>query len=442
MAKVGRTAESRLLAPRCGRPREVGRALNGSQGATAERRPRELRRTKEPRRAGPATRNNEQPPLKIALIEPVGGHCGMDYYDFGLARGLAAAGADVVLHTCDETQKPANANFRVRYSYRKIYGDSARAVRGLRFLCGTIAVLVSALLERRKVTHFHLFHAGVPELVNITLAKLFGRKIVITGHDVSSFVDSLEKPRIRKLVYRMADLVIAHNQISKSELIEKVDISESKIQIVRHGNYLGLVPELPPQAEARQRFGIREDAPTVLYFGQIKKDVKGVDVLLRAMPFVLRRLPDAKLLIAGKPWKMDFSPYQQIIDELGLEQSCVKQVRYIEPEEVGYFFSAADVVALPYRRIYQSGVILKAMTYGKAVVVSDLPGFLEVVEDGRTGFVFKSDDPESLGERLCAALGDDAKRDEVAKAGARHVFERFDWDQTGRETLGLYRRIL
>lgn len=380
--------------------------------------------------------------LKVAIIEPVGGHGGMYYYDFGLARGLSGAGVDVVLHTCDETRIPDDAEYEVRCSYRKIYGDAPRALRGMRFLAGSLTAIFSTIPEKRRIIHFHFFHVGLPELLNFALAKLLGRKVVITAHDVSSFVDALERKRIRNFVYRKADMVVAHNEISRKELIEHVGVSDSRIRIVRHGNYLGLIPDLPSRAESRRHCGVPENAPVILNFGMIKRDVKGVDVVLRAMPGVLKRFPDAKLLIAGKPWQMDFSPYQQIIDELGIEGAVVKHIRRIEDEEVGHFFGSADVVVLPYRRIYQSGVILKTMTYGKAVVVSDLPGFLETVEDNVTGYVFKSGDSNSLAERLCDALADEAKRASVAEAGARHVRERYDWDQTGRETARLYEEIL
>jgi D-inositol-3-phosphate glycosyltransferase len=130
--------------------------------------------------------------LKVAMIEPVGGHGGMDYYDFGLCGGLAAAGVDVVLHTCDETPIPVNAGFAVRLTYSNIFGKAAAWQRGLRFVSGSVRAVVSAVLERRQVIHLHFFHVGVLALMNVLLARLAWRKVVVTAHDVESCFCYLE----------------------------------------------------------------------------------------------------------------------------------------------------------------------------------------------------------------------------------------------------------
>ena len=365
----------------------------------------------------------------------------MDYYDFGLAGGLAGAGIDVVLHTCDETRKPPNDGYEVRYSYRGIYGEAPAWLRGLRYFRGSLVAVLSAVRERRRIVHLHMFHVSVPEFFNVCLARLFGRRVVITAHDVRSFVRSLEKPTLRSVVYRLADAVVAHNRVSREELVEKIGVDDGKIRIIRHGNFLDVVAPLPDAAESRRRLGVPEKGRVILYFGQIKQ-VKGVDILLRAMPQVVSRYPDTHLLIGGKPWKMDFSEYQAIIDELGIGSHCIKHMRFIGPDWLPYFFAAADMVVLPYRRIYQSGVVLLSMSYRKPVIAADLPGMIEIITDGVDGYLFKSEDPAALGARLCDALEDDAARIEVGEAGYRRVRDHYDWARTGRQTRELYEEVL
>lgn len=365
----------------------------------------------------------------------------MDYYDFGLAGGLAAAGVDVVLHTCDETGAPPNEGYEVRFTYRAIYGDSPVWLRGLRYFRGSVTAVLSAVFERRRIVHLHLFHVGIPEFFNMCLARLLGRKIIITAHDVESFVNFLEKPVLRRFVYRISHAVIAHNSISREELIEKIGVDDDKIHIIRHGNFLDVIAPLPDATESRRRLGVPENSRVILYFGQIKQ-VKGVDILLRAMPRVISRFPNAVLLSGGKPWKMDFSGCQAIIDELGIGKHCIMHMRFIGPAELPYFFAAADVVVLPYRRIYQSGVVLLSMSYHKPVVVSDLPGMVEILTDGVDGYLFRRENPESLGARLCDAFSDDEARRAVAEAGYRRVRDHYDWGRTGRETRELYEEVL
>jgi len=375
--------------------------------------------------------------ISVSMIEPVGGHGGMDYYDFGLCAGLAAAGVDVVLHTCDETSIPDHAGFVVRHTYHGIFGKTAAWRRGLSFVSGSLRAVISAVLERRKVIHLHLFHVGALPFMNVLLVRLMGRKLVITAHDVESFVSSLEVPFISRMAYRLAHRVIAHNYISSDELKARLHVPDDKIAVIPHGNYLHALRPMLPVNIARAKLGIPAHAKVLLFFGQIK-DVKGLDLLLNAIPLVLQRHPDAVLLIAGKPWKTDFAAYQAKIDELEINHACITHIRFIPDEEVPLYYGAADLVVLPYLRIYQSGVVLMAMSYGKAVLVSDIPGMLEVVQDQETGFVFRSGDVDDLVQRICTIFANQPIMESVAKRGLRLMEEKYDWAVIGKKTKDLY----
>lgn len=378
--------------------------------------------------------------IRVSMIEPVGGHGGMDYYDFGLCEGLAAAGVEVVLHTCDETAVPACARFAVRHTYPGIFGQMPAWVRGLRFVRGSFRAIASAVLERRKVVHLHFFHVGVLPLMNVLIARWMGRKVVITAHDVESFVASLEVPRMSRTAYRLAHRVIAHNRISSDELQARLDVPATRIAVIPHGNYLHALRPMPTVEIAREKLGIPAHAKVLLFFGQIK-EVKGLDLLLNAMPLVLQRHPDAVLLIAGKPWKTDFAAYQSMIDGLGINHACITKVRFIPDEEVPLYYGAADLVVLPYRRIYQSGVVLMAMSYSKAVLVSDIPGMTEIVSDGENGFVFQNGHVAELAMKLNSALGNHSLCEHVALNGFGFVRDHHDWAKIGNMTASVYQQI-
>ena len=378
--------------------------------------------------------------IKIAMIEPVGGHGGMDYYDFGICGGLARAGVDVVLHTCDETIVPTDGNFVVRHSYVGIYGDAPAWKRGLRYLRGSVKALLSAVRDGYSISHFHLFHVGPLQVFNIVVAKLLGQRVVITAHDVESFVDRLEVPTLSRWVYRRADRVVAHNSISRHELIERIGIDPARIAVIPHGNYLHVLRPLPETNTARCELGIDADAKVVLFFGQIK-DVKGLDLLLEAMPRVLDKHPDAVLLIAGKPWKSDFSAFETIMERHSIREHCITHIRYIPDEELPRYYAAADLVVLPYRRIYQSGVVLMAMSYVRPVLVSDLPGMTEIITDGDTGLVFRKGDVASLASKINEALNHTTECQQMAVRGYHKVRNDYDWDLIGAKSRHLYAQI-
>ena len=307
---------------------------------------------------------------------------------------------------------------------------------------GSLRALSQASSSGERVVHFHFFHGATEELMLLMLAKSYGRKIVVTVHDVESFANpSASASGVVSKIYNLADKFIVHNEVSRRELVSALHADPDKISIIPHGNYLSSIHGVPTAAEAREPLDIKPHQKVVLFFGQIK-EVKGLDLLFEAMPEVAGAVPEVVLLIAGRPWKNDFAQYQEQIDRLALGDRCRLHIRFIPDEEVSTFYAAADVVVLPYRRIYQSGVVLLAMSYGKAVLVSDLPGMTEIVTDGTNGYVFPSGDAAALARSLVHILQDDDGREKAAAQGREYVRTRHDWSRIGRETGDVYQSLL
>lgn len=369
------------------------------------------------------------------MIEPVGGHGGMNYYDFGLCDGLVDAGIRPTLYTCDETAVPPDLRFTVQSVYQRIFGRDPSWRRGLRYVAGSCHALLDARWTGIRIAHFHIFQINALELFNVLLAKLLLTRVVITAHDVEAFRG--EWSLVKSSVYGLADCVIAHNQVSQRELIRVLQLPESKIYVIPHGNYLGQVGELTGVAQARARLNLQADSKVLLFFGQIK-EVKGLELLLDALAVVKETIPEVVLVIAGKMWGQEFSVYQAQIDRLGLAGHCVSHIRYIPDDQVAAYYIAADLVVLPYKKIYQSGVILMAMSYGKPVLASDLDGMKEVIEDQVTGFLFRSGDTQDLSAKLTSVLADRLQMASVAAKGRDLMRSRYGWAHIGRLTAECY----
>lgn len=379
--------------------------------------------------------------MRVAVIEPVGGHGGMNFYDFSLCQSIVRAGAQATLYTCDKTVVSGDQGFPVKRAYRRIYGKGKAWVRGLRFVWGSLQALPGARYGGHRLAHFHFFHVGPLELFNVVLARLLGMRVVITAHDVEAFKEGISVPLFVRWVYRAARRVIAHSQVAKRELMQELGIAEQKIDVIAHGNYVASIPAGVTREMSRAHFGIAADRRVLVFFGQIK-DVKGLEVLLEGFALGLQKDPSLHLLIGGRVWKTDFSKYQDIIDRHGLAPFCSLHIRYIPDDEVAYFYRCADLVVLPYLRIYQSGVVLLAMSYGSPVLVSDIEGMLEAVDDEHTGFVFRSRDAGHLAQRLGDIFSVPGRAAEIAQAGLRRVTVRNDWSRLGEQSLACYRRAL
>jgi glycosyltransferase involved in cell wall biosynthesis len=379
--------------------------------------------------------------MKLAIIEPVGGHGGMNYYDMGLALALAKRGVSVTWYTCDKTVETSTEEVEIVKYFTKIYGAEARIIRFFRFLFALLRSLVDCSHRKISIVHYHFFGIGLLEYVMCFLAKMFAFKICVTLHDVESFSDK-QIGFFAKGVFGRVDKFIVHNRVSESELvIAGTSLGfDPSVYVIPHGNYCAVVENIGRES-GRKAIGIGIDDLVVLFFGQIKV-VKGLDVLLAAMPLIRDQCQSIKLIVAGKVWKDDFSVYQELINANNLHNIVRLDIRYIPDAEVDAYYSAADCVVLPYRKIYQSGVLLMAMSYGLPVLVSDLAGMIEVVSDGETGFVFKTGDHVDLANKLMEIIEDSALRVRVGSSAQQLMLDEYSWDSVAGKTKSVFEELL
>ncbi|NOZ30313.1 MAG: glycosyltransferase family 4 protein [Chloroflexi bacterium] len=380
---------------------------------------------------------------RIWMIDPVGGHRGMHYYDFALCQELQKLGVDVRFFTCDETALHAPpARLAVSYPFQRIFGRSPAPLRGIRYMAALRRLARRALHDPPEIAHLHYFLLAPADLWFLKSLRRRGVRIVFTAHDVIPFHAAVHTRAVLRALYRQIDGFIVHTRHSRDELLAAFPVSSSVVRVIPHGHYLPYRDEeLPDRVEARQRFNLPEDASILLFFGQIKR-VKGLDVLLRALPKLVETHPRLILVIAGQVWKDDWRPYARLIEGLGLEGHVRARIEYIPDEDVAYYFRAADAVVLPYRRIYQSGVLLMAYSFERPVVASAVGGLAETVRDGETGYLVPPGDPDALAEALRKILRDGERAVEMGKAGYRLVQSQFGWDRIAERTLALYEDLL
>ncbi len=169
---------------------------------------------------------------------------------------------------------------------------------------------------------------------------------------------------------------------------------------------------------------------TLLFFGLIKK-YKGLDILLKAMPLVLKSVPDARLLIAGEIYGSD-ATYIEMIRELGIATNVEAHFSFVPDSEVAGWFQRASLCVLPYRSASQSGIIALSYAFGLPVLASRLEGLAQYVEEGKTGLLVKAD-PEPRPEELASEIVSYLTGDQYPRMH-RFVIEKaaeFSWSRLG-----------
>lgn len=372
--------------------------------------------------------------LRVALVEPVGGHGGMDYYDERLAQAVGGAGVEVELYTAGETMPVQGAEYGQTRCFRGIYGRAPRLLRGILYLAELVSALLWARARGAGIAHYHFFGCGWSERLSVAIAKAFGFVTVVTAHDVESLAGGGSAKTGRK-VYGGADGIITHSAVARREMARLGLGNDSNIAAIPLGHYVRT--DLPCLGTSRELLHLPDDRCVVLFFGQIKR-VKGLDVLLEAMPRVIADRPDVLLVVAGRPWKEDMLVHRQTVDAHGLTEHVKMDLRFIpDADAVGYYMSS-DLVVLPYRRVYQSAVLLMAMSYGRPVLVSDVESMREEVVDRENGLLFKSGDAGDLATRLLEALSDPVRLKALGEAARTSVLIKHDWAKIGELTRQTY----
>lgn len=174
--------------------------------------------------------------------------------------------------------------------------------------------------------------------------------------------------------------------------------------------------------EARRALGLPPDAPTLLFFGFVRR-YKGLHVLLDAMPRVLAAHPDARLVVAGEFYADEDALREQAA---ALGPAVRFDAHYISDGAIATYFGAADAVVQPYVSATQSGVAQIARHFGRPLVTTRVGALADDVRDGETGLVVPPDDPAALADALVRLFGDGLA--ERLADGVRAEGRRTGWD--------------
>ncbi len=218
-----------------------------------------------------------------------------------------------------------------------------------------------------------------------TLARFLSKKGIVVIGLVDNAIPHEARPMDRSLsawFFRHCNAFVALSQNVASQL--KAIAPGKPIHVHPHPVY-DIFGESIPMNEAREKLNLHPTDPYVLFFGFVRK-YKGLDLLLQA--FAERQVRDtgARLLIAGEFYD-DKLPYQQMMERLGIANRVEIRDSYIPDHEVKNYFCTANIIAQTYRNATQSGVTQIAYQFGRPMLVTNVGGLPEIVENGVTGFV-------------------------------------------------------
>lgn len=279
--------------------------------------------------------------------------------------------------------------------------------------------------------------------------KLLGKRTVLTVHNVNAgerdACDSWFNRWTLKFQYRLVDHLFVHTERMKRELADSFRIAAEKISVIPFG-INNAVPQTDLSvSEAKQRLGITMSDRTLLFFGNIAP-YKGLEYLLETFRLVMAGGEPYRLIIAGNPKNCE-AYWGPLHDSLARHANCDRillRIEFIPDNETEVYFKAADVLVLPYRHIFQSGVLSLGYSFGLPTIAADVGSLREDVIEGETGFMCRPEDPADLARAiekyfsstLFHQLSD--RREKIRT----YACQRYSWDVVGQLTVNVYEELM
>jgi phosphatidylinositol alpha-mannosyltransferase len=276
---------------------------------------------------------------------------------------------------------------------------------------------------------FDVLHIHEPAIPSISLLACWAADgpVVATFHAASSKL---------KAMYAVAPIL----EPALEKLRAKIAVSESARRTLKDNFDTEAV--VIPNGIDREKFenpSFRSEwkSPATLGFiGRFDEPRKGLEVLLKALPQIVAKIPHARLLVAGPGDEKSFS--KSIPASL---RSRVTFLGRLSEEEKTQFFKSVDLYVAPNTGGESFGIILaEAMASQTAVVASDIPAFVDLLRmpNGETaGAIFTSESDISLADTVIELLSSDEKRMDIALRG-HELSAKFDWDLVATQLLDVY----
>ena len=376
---------------------------------------------------------------KILFADPIGHMLG--FHDREICNHLAGSGLNVVLATNEHyPYDDSKGIYKVVRIFRGIAGSASFITKGINYLRSLARLLQEADRFRPDLLVYYYVMQPALDQLFFSLLRRRRHKTLLAVHDVTPFVSEEGMNNGYRRLYHSVPEILTFGDYAKNELINTYGVGAGKV------HNLFLAAECPPEPGSEKkklacnRLGIEAEVPVILCFGQIKQN-KGLEYLLQGFSMVAEHFPKAKLIVAGRPWKVDMVPFYNLARQLGIENQTVFRSELIPECEVHEYMLAANLLVLPYTRLYQSAVLPLACSYAKPVVATTVGSITEILEDGNTGYLVRPRDGAALGNAMLEALRDPVEAERRGRNARELMQQRYSWNEFRKGLTGIIRAI-
>ncbi len=279
---------------------------------------------------------------------------------------------------------------------------------------------------------------GISVVPLILQFRLTGIPVVTTLHTV--YHNPSEKHRlILQSILFHSNKIIVHEDYQKEELTALMPFDvRDKIHVIEHG-----ARQMEPIADARKKLRLPENKKIILLIGYFRPS-KNFELIIKLLPDILIRYPDAVLVLAGKIRGNEHIDYRTKLFKL-IEESPVHDHIYLirgqlKQETFDTILSAADVVVLPYKMNSQSGIMAHSLALSRPIVASDSGAMKRILERSGAGFVCKTE--REFVDNIVKVLSNKTLAQEMSQNAAQYVRNHINWELAAEKHLKIYQSLI
>jgi glycosyltransferase involved in cell wall biosynthesis len=314
------------------------------------------------------------------------------------------------------------------------YGNWPLRLRSARF---TLGCMRYAWRERPGlIVSTHLNFGPLAMLVR----RSFGAPYILVAHGIDAWGITNAS---RKRALLKADLTLAVSNYTRNRLIHDVGLDANRVKILPNtfaAERFAIAPK-PPQL--LRRYGLQPETPVILTVCRLAETecYKGYDQIIKAMPEIMRFVPNARYLLVGKG--SDRPRIEKLIAEVGV-QAAVILAGFVPDEELAEHYNLCDIFAMPSRAEGFGIVYLEALACGKPVLAGNKDGSRDALADGELGLLVNPDDTAEIATEIIRVLRREHSHPKIFRPELlrRRVIELFGFEAFKRAVADLLEPFL
>ena len=300
---------------------------------------------------------------------------------------------------------------------------------------------ISSIIQKENVDIIHT-HELRADMQGYISGLKTNKPVISTIHNMITHnrLSAFKKPvyyAISRKIYNSIFKTVAVSEAVKNNLILKLKVHSEKVITIYNGTEIIDLNRLENPEKTRSIYKIPQDTPILVCIGRLIPIQKGQEYLIKALPQVLQKHPNTRLLLVGD------GSNRQSLEQLSMSLGLEKNITFTGwQHNIHDILNASDISVVPSLWDPLPRIVLESMMVGKPVVGSSVDGIKEVVVHEETGLLAPPQNSGELAKAIIRLLDNPGLLKELGKKGRNRVLEQFTAERHAKETLELYQTCI